>query len=127
MFGRLLLRSRSAALPLTYSGAALAGGAGGFAQAGHNVLFKAGHNALFKAFKHSAARRFKITGTGDIKCKSINLGHNTGYKRPRVQARKRAQNRLVCNPAIIRKLKIILGRRKHKSAKFLKAKNQRFG
>jgi ribosomal protein L35 len=57
----------------------------------------------------AAKKRFRGTGRGVIKRKSQGMRHNTGMKRPGVQARKRGTRELVGTPSIVRKIKRMIG------------------
>ena len=74
----------------------------------------AGH-ALLRFFSnklHSGAKkRFRGTARGALKRKAAGNRHNTGLKRPGTQARKRASTELVASPAIVRRIKAMIGAR----------------
>ena len=61
---------------------------------------------------HSGAKkRFRGTARGALKRKAAGNRHNTGLKRPGTQARKRASTELVASPAIVRRIKAMIGAR----------------
>lgn len=59
----------------------------------------------------AAKKRFRATARGALKRKSAGMRHNTGLKRPGVQSRKRGTRELVASPAIVRKVKTMIGAR----------------
>jgi ribosomal protein L35 len=72
-------------------------------------------DALLRFFSnklHSGAKkRFRGTARGALKRKAAGNRHNTGLKRPGTQARKRASTELVASPAIVRRIKAMIGAR----------------
>ena len=74
-----------------------------------------GAESLLRFFSnklHSGAKkRFRGTARGAIKRKAAGNRHNTGLKRPGTQARKRASTELVASPAIVRRIKAMIGAR----------------
>jgi ribosomal protein L35 len=72
-------------------------------------------DALIRFFSnklHSGAKkRFRGTARGALKRKAAGNRHNTGLKRPGTQARKRASTELVASPAIVRRIKAMIGAR----------------
>ena len=74
-----------------------------------------GADALLRFFSnklHSGAKkRFRGTARGALKRKAAGNRHNTGLKRPGTQARKRASTELVASPAIVRRIKAMIGAR----------------
>ena len=74
-----------------------------------------GGDALIRFFSnklHSGAKkRFRGTARGALKRKAAGNRHNTGLKRPGTQARKRASTELVASPAIVRRIKAMIGAR----------------
>lgn len=76
----------------------------------HSPPFSGGAARWFSNKLSSAAKkRFRGTGRGVIKRKSQGMRHNTGMKRPGVQARKRGTRELVGTPSIVRKIKRMIG------------------
>lgn len=59
-------------------------------------------------FATTAAKRLRLTGSGAIKRKGEGMRHNTGLQRPRVTQRRRGRVRLVANPTILKRMRLLI-------------------